>query len=138
MAAGFSLHMYHLMTLSFGLLQRQIVPAPLCCCPVNTDRVTFKEWIRAKYSDDELMYIGHCGCVSSSPGLIHLSDTCALYDTYSDEIWEHLGDMTAGEPHELAFIASFDRAVGVYDDATFKNLLVWWYVEEMAREILNG
>jgi len=100
---------------------------------------TFKQWVRNQYDDQELKDISEHGCVSGcAHGAIYYSETCALYDQYCDEIWEMIWNCrdSCGSSNCLEFIASLQGAKNVGSDSQFKNLLVWFFIEETAIEIL--
>jgi hypothetical protein len=97
---------------------------------------TFKEWITENYDQDELKEIAQHGCASCCPGgLIYYHETAKAYEAYSEEIWASMGDImdSLGCSTVLELLASFNGAKQVNNDSTFKNMMVWAYVEEIAR-----
>jgi len=72
-------------------------------------------------------------------GLTYYKDTVALYEKFDDEIWKALYEdaETVGAPNVLQFIADFSGAKNVSNDAQFKNLLVWYMAEHVAREVVE-
>lgn len=106
-----------------------------------TNNQSFKQWILDNYDYDHLQDICNHGCSGACPcGLIYYHETMAAYDKYSDEIWETMEKMaeSMGYKSPLELIASFNGANQVWADATFKNLLVWAFVEEVANEAVNN
>ena len=76
------------------------------------------------------------GCSVGVSGLITYTETIAFYDKHKDEIWGMLYDMSEDQGFSIPFLISdFKGANNVDSDGTFKNLLVWWAVEQKAREI---
>lgn len=76
------------------------------------------------------------GAEGGFPGLTYYSDTSKLYDAHEDEIWEALSNDAEemGSDSPLSLIASFGGASNVYNDSQFRNLLVWYMAERVARE----
>jgi hypothetical protein len=100
----------------------------------------FKKWIKENYDLKELKDIATHGCISACPnGLIFYHESCKAYDLYEEEIWDYLYEMKESFGHKsiLEMICSFNDAKDIQSDAQFKNLLVWVYVEEMARTLIK-
>jgi hypothetical protein len=98
---------------------------------------TFKEGILETYDAEELREIADHGCINCAPGgLIYYTETVKAYESYLDEIWDKLHDIkdSLGGSAVLEIISSFTSAKDIIDDTQFKNMLVWFYVEEIARE----
>jgi hypothetical protein len=103
---------------------------------------TIKGWVLKEVEDgsinlEELVKHGCVsGCVSS---LIYYEDTVLFHDKFEEEIWEMLYD----EHEEFGFksipeyIASFNGSKEVGSLMQFKNLLAWYAVENVARQILE-
>lgn len=96
---------------------------------------SLRQWVRANFDKEQLEDIMTHGCVSGFPGVTYYKDTGKLYDHFSDEIWQMVydGSQDAGMS-ELEYIASFNGS-NVGSHAQFANLLVWFAVEEIAREL---
>lgn len=76
------------------------------------------------------------GCKGGVSGLTYYTETIAFYDKHKKEIWDMLYDMSEDQGFSIPFLISdFNGAGNVDSDGTFKNLLVWWAVEQKAREI---
>lgn len=94
---------------------------------------TFREWIDQQFDADQLRDIATHGCVVGVPGLTYYNETVLLYDAYHKDIWEHLYyDAQDHGYTPLEFIGTFNG--NPVTDAQFKNLLVWYYVEALAKE----
>ena len=103
---------------------------------------TVKDWVLNEVKDGSINLkevVEHgCvnGCVSS---LIYYEDTVLFHDKFEEEIWEMLYD----EHEEFGFksipeyIASFNGSKEVGSLMQFKNLLSWYAVENVARQILD-
>ena len=103
---------------------------------------TIKGWVLNEVKDgsinlEEIVKHGCVsGCVSS---LIYYEDTVLFHDKFEEEIWEMLYD----EHEEFGFksipeyIASFNGSKEVGSLMQFKNLLAWYAVENVARQILD-
>jgi hypothetical protein len=100
---------------------------------------TFEKWMRANFTMDELRDLARYGANTGWQGLTYYSDTVALYDKFHGEIWDVLYDEAEsfGAPNVVAFIAGFGGADSVTGDDQFKNLLVWFMAEHVARELLG-
>jgi len=93
------------------------------------------------YSDepeDQLAYIEDVqqhGCSSGIvSGLIYYSDTAKFYENHNDEIWDIVNESADSRGYSVPeFIANLNGDFS--DDATFKNLLVWFAYEETAYQI---
>lgn len=99
---------------------------------------TFEGWMKANLKD-YLPDIASHGADSGYPGITYYADTVHLYDKFSDEIWD-MANVDAeefGYRTTLEFIASFNIARCVVDDDTFKNLMVWYAAERIARELTD-
>tara|TARA_R100000005_G_scaffold27096_1_gene12065 strand:- start:81 stop:479 length:399 start_codon:yes stop_codon:yes gene_type:complete len=76
------------------------------------------------------------GCSGGVSGLTYYTETIAFYDKHKKEIWDMLYDMSEDTGFSIPFLISdFCGARNVSDEDTFKNLLVWWAVEQKAREL---
>ena len=76
------------------------------------------------------------GCSGGVSGLTYYTETIAFYDKHKKEIWDMLYDMSEDQGFSIPFLISdFNGARNVSDEDTFKNLLVWWAVEQKAREL---
>jgi len=99
---------------------------------------TLKDWMLENVAED-LENIAENGFGKGVTGLIYYEEIYAVYDAYQHEIWELLAEQAEGCGYDnaLAFMASFNGAKQVSDQDTFKNLLTWYAVEELARTIVE-
>ena len=82
----------------------------------------------------EIRDIASNGCSGGVSGVIYYRETTAMYDKHSEEIWELLNNAAESQGISImALIAQFNGGGDVGNDAQFKNLLVWFAVEENAR-----
>jgi hypothetical protein len=106
----------------------------------GNNMTTFKEKILANYDKEELLNISIQGCISGcASGLIYYHETCAVYEKYSNEIWNLLYDkgVEYDYPNVMEFISSFTGCKNVGGKEQFENLLVWWYAEQIAYQFIN-
>ena len=98
---------------------------------------TFVDWMKKQFNKDTLYDIANNGCNGGFCGLTYYQDTLALYDKFHDEIWEMLEKsyLDYGYKNALEMIASFGGAANVSNDEQFKNLLVWYAAENIARQL---
>ena len=101
--------------------------------------ITLKDWLLENLKE-ELKDIATHGCEGGFPGLTTYSETSELYDIYEKEIWKMLSEdaESLGDGNILNFISSLNGSKNVDDETTFKNLLVWYAVERLAYQIING
>lgn len=99
---------------------------------------TFKNWMKANFTKQEIRDICNYGADAGWHGLTYYRDTCKLYDRFECEIWDRLTDDAESYGHKNVFemIANFRRA-DVMDSYQFKNLLAWYMAEEIARELTD-
>ena len=97
---------------------------------------SFKAWMLANFTKDELPDIAR-QVDAGWAGLTYYKDTVALYEKFDEEIWAALYEdaQSFGAPNVVQFIADLGGAKDVNDDAHFKNLLVWYMAERVAREL---
>lgn len=100
---------------------------------------SFKNWVKNNLKD-YLNDITNFGCAGGFPGLTYYIDTSKLYDKFSDEIWDlaYNNFRECGYKNILEFVASFNGADQAIDSTTFKNLMVWYAAEEIARELTSN
>tara|TARA_R100000426_G_C4781826_1_gene94974 strand:+ start:370 stop:690 length:321 start_codon:yes stop_codon:yes gene_type:complete len=76
------------------------------------------------------------GCSGGVSGLTYYTETIAFYDKHKKEIWDMLHDLSEDTGFSIPFLISdFKGGRHVDSDESFKNLLVWWAVEQKAREL---
>jgi len=101
---------------------------------------TFRAWLSANLDKGQLRDLAEQGAPMGFPGLTYYKDTAALYDKFHEEIWSALDDDASGMGHKniLEMLGTFGGAENVENDVTFKNLLVWYMAERIAREVTEG
>lgn len=79
--------------------------------------------------------IARHGADAGYPHITYTSDCVKLFNEFEDEIWEMAVTMAddMGEKNVASFIAGFKRADMLESVDTFKNLMVWFACEELAR-----
>jgi len=97
---------------------------------------TFKNWMKANFSKEQLRDIAQHGADAGWGGLTYYSDTAALYSRFADEIWEALVEDAEeyGYRNVFEFIATF-RLADVANRTQVENLLVWYMAERTAQEL---
>lgn len=97
---------------------------------------TFTNWMKDNLSEGEMKDLAKYGADTGWPGLTYYRDTVRLYESYHDDIWDMLCEDAeqAGYDSVFAFMAIFGRNDAV-TDTQFKNLLVWYAAERVARRI---
>jgi hypothetical protein len=103
---------------------------------------TIKDWVLNEVKDgsinlEEVVKHGCVnGCVSS---LIYYTDTIKFHDKFENEIWEMLYNeyQDFGYKNIPEYIASFNGSKDIGSIDQFKNLLAWYAVENVARQILD-
>ncbi len=100
---------------------------------------TIKQYLLDNYESTTIEDITKHGCISGiCSGLIYYNDTCKFYDLHQEEIWELLHENASNLGYSIMqLIAEFNGQKNVGSDTQFKNLLVWYAVEEIANSIVN-
>jgi hypothetical protein len=98
---------------------------------------TFRKWLLATLSKDELADLARHGADAGWQGLTYTRDTVELFDAYGDEIWDMAYEVAEqyGTKNVLEFIAGFQRADMASSLDGFKNLMVWFAAETIAQEV---
>lgn len=96
---------------------------------------TFRAWFKANLSEQALDIASH-GADSGFPGISYTSDTVKLFDRFGDEIWTMAVDdaESMGSKNVAEMISGFGRADMLESLDSFKNLMVWFACETLARE----
>lgn len=96
------------------------------------EHATFKDWMKAQYTQDELRDIRMNGCVSGcASGLIYYSETNDIYDAYAHELHDALGEWIDSVGETPEFIT---KELG--NASTFKNAMVW-FIAELYADLLS-
>ena len=97
---------------------------------------TLKGWLKYNFTKSELGDIASHGCACGFAGLTYYTQTCYLYDKFEYEIWEKLQDEAEAEgTTPIQYMGYFNGVNNIASPQTFKNALVWWYCETIAREL---
>lgn len=97
---------------------------------------TFRAWFKANLRDYARDIASH-GADAGYPWITYTSDTVAIFDKFGPEIW----DMAVEDASDLGcknvadMIAGFGRADMLEGFDQFKNLMVWYACEKIAREL---
>jgi hypothetical protein len=96
----------------------------------------FRAWFKANLRSHASDIAGH-GADAGYPCITYTADTVAIFDKFGHEIWdmavEDASDM--GHKNVAEMIAGFSRADMLEGLDQFKNLMVWYACEKIAREI---
>lgn len=103
---------------------------------------SFRDWMKRQYGADfetRCQDLVEHGASAGFSGMIYYSETTALYEEFEDEIWDALSDDAAemGIESPMKLIVQFHGADLVNSDAQFRNLLVWYLAERVAREVTD-
>jgi len=103
---------------------------------------TIKNWVlnEVKNGSINLEEITKYGCVNGCvSSLIYYEDTVKFHDKFEEEIWEMLYNeyQDFGFKSIPEYIASFNGSKDIGSLEQFKNLLAWYAVESVARQILE-
>lgn len=97
---------------------------------------TFRAWFNTNLKDRAMDIASH-GADAGYPHITYTSDTVKLFDRFGDEIW----DMAVQDAEDMGcknvaeMIAGFGRADMLSGLDQFKNLMVWYACEKLAREM---
>lgn len=98
----------------------------------------FRAWFNRNLKEQARDIAEH-GADAGWPRITYTADTVKLFDRYGDEIWEMLADDADDQGLSVpALIAQFQRVDMAETLPTFKNLMVWYACEKIAREIADG
>ncbi len=100
---------------------------------------TFRQWFATNLSDEASDIANH-GADSGFPHITYTSDTVVLFDAYASEIWEMAVEESEsmGCKNVAEMISGFGRADMLDSIDTFKNLMVWYACESLAREMVEA
>lgn len=94
-------------------------------------------YISENFDKDDIRTLAEHGASGGVSGLIYYNETSALYDKFKDSIWSIIGeDLYGTDTTPLEYIAQLNGGDNVTDDATFKNLLVWYAFEICASLVM--
>lgn len=100
---------------------------------------TFKDWFNANLLESAEDIANH-GADGGFNGIIYITECAELFDKYQEEIWDMAVEMAndLGHKNVCEMIATFKRSDMLEDIHTFKNLMVWFAVEELARQYVDS
>lgn len=98
----------------------------------------FRAWFKANLRESARDIARH-GADAGYPYITYTSDTVAIFDKFAEEIWDmaHADAEEFGAKNVCEFVAGFGRADMLFSYDGFKNLMVWYACEKVAREIDN-
>ena len=91
----------------------------------------FYDYIKG-YDIEDIRNMAEHGCSNGTGGMIHYTETSAIYDDYADELHDLVDRITQAFGAFPAYIADNIGTV-----ACFKNAMVWFCAEVVAQEILE-
>lgn len=96
----------------------------------------FRRWFKAnlrEYAQD----IANHGADAGYPHITYTSDTVKVFDKFAGEIWDLAVQEASsmGCKNACEMIAGFTRSDMIDEIDRFKNLMVWFACETIAREI---
>lgn len=97
---------------------------------------TFRDWFNANLKENARDIANH-GADAGYPHITYTSDTVKIFDRFADEIWEMAVEEAdaMGCKNVAEMIAGFGRADMLSSYDTFRNLMVWYACETLAREM---
>ena len=97
----------------------------------------FRSWFNANLRDSARDIANH-GADAGFPCITYTADTIKLFDRFGDEIWEMAVQEAenCGCKNVAEMIAGFNRSDMLDDLATFKNLMVWFACETLAKDLV--
>lgn len=98
--------------------------------------------VKERVEPEEYRDVLYGGCVSGTVGsLCYYRDTVAFHDKHEDAIWDliHTEMQSMGETDNMMqFIASWNGSDNVGSMDQFKNLLCWFAVETIVRQLSDA
>ena len=100
---------------------------------------TFEAWMRANFEKSTLTDMIQYGCQGGFPMLTYYTDTCKLYNSFKEEIWEAVVQDAEeyGNNNPFEYMATWGGAKNVGDADQFENLMTWYMAERTAHQILD-
>lgn len=99
----------------------------------------FESWFKANLKDYQEDIANH-GADAGFPKITYTSDTCKIFDRFSEQIWDMAVEDAEmmGYKNVAAMIAEFNRSDMLDSIDSFKNLMVWYACEQLARQLTDG
>jgi len=94
--------------------------------------------VKEMHDIEECKEIVNNGCIGGT-SLIYYTETTKFYDENESDIWELMEKQSdeMGCANVFEFLSGFSKDYLPTDDTTFKNMLAWYAIEEMAKMILE-
>ena len=99
--------------------------------------MTFREWFDENLSEEASDIAAH-GADAGWPAITYTADCVKVHDEHEEEIWAAVledGVEYGDSDNVAAFVGTFNRSGMCNTLDSFKNLLVWYMCERVAREI---
>lgn len=96
-----------------------------------------KERIGADEYPEVTQEVADHGAATGWPGFTYTSDCIDFYNHHKDSIWEMLRETTEdfGYSNPMELVATFNRSDMLDDEDGLKNLLAWYALEEVCRNL---
>ena len=100
---------------------------------------TFREWFKENLAEQASDIANH-GADCGFPHITYTNECAQLFDRFGSEIWEMAVEDADDFGHDnvAQMIASFKRSDMLGDLNQFKNLMVWYACEKIAREMTDA
>ncbi len=100
---------------------------------------SIKERLLSMLERTEIEDIVKHGCSGGIGGFIYYRETSEFHEDFEDEIWQMIYEDSKDEGMtSMEFIASLNGSKDVGGMHQLKNLLCWYAVERVCREILES
>lgn len=98
---------------------------------------TFTAWMKTNFDKGQLRDIADHGADAGWGRLTYYHHTTKLYDRFEDEIWDALVDdaQDFGHANVYEFMETWNKNYMPQSAAQFKNQLVWYMAERIARQL---
>lgn len=105
---------------------------------LTIENVDFRSWFEENLSENATD-IAQYGADAGYGGITYYEECVELYNHFETEIWDMLTEESEnfGYKNPMEFVATFNRSDMTNDPDQFKNLLVWYACERVAREIVD-
>jgi hypothetical protein len=100
---------------------------------------TFKQWFSRHFSQDEMRDICEQGVMGRFRFLTDYRDIVKLYNRFENDLWEMLSDDADSFGYDSVSVMIGALTMGKQIDTsyTFKNFVVWYAAEKLARELTH-
>ena len=99
----------------------------------------FESWFKANLKDYQEDIANH-GADAGFPKITYTADTCKIFDRFASQIWDMAVEdaESMGYTNVAAMIAEFNRSDMLDSIDSFKNLMVWYACEKLAKELTDS